>query len=112
MNNEPVPSSLLKWKTGKTFQGMKVEELRNLWSSIKLQDPPKEIDLPPQPQPPTLPTVSQAALGRTIKCKLNEVDSAVKSTCDAINDDDFNAIASDFKKICERRGVRFSNNII
>ena len=101
--------ALLKWKTGKTFQGLKVDELRNLWSSIKLQDSPEDIDLPPEPQPPTVPTVSQTALGRTIKRKFNEVIAAVESTGDAINDDDFNAITSNFKKLCERRGVSFNS---
>ena len=32
-----------------------------------------------------------------------------KSTADAIDDDDFNTIAHQFHKICERRGVRFAD---
>ena len=102
-------ATLLKWKTGQTTQGMKVDELRSAWETAKLQDPPEDIILPEQPQPPTLPTVNQTALGRTIKRKFNEVVAAVETTADAIDPDDFNAIANQFHKICERRGVRFSN---
>jgi len=101
--------TLLKWKTGKTTQGMKVDELRNSWEIAKLQDSPEDIMLPEQPQPPALPAVNQTALGRTIKRKFNEVIAAVETTADAIDDDDFNTIAEQFNKICERRGVRFAN---
>jgi hypothetical protein len=101
--------TLLKWKTGKTTQGMKVDELRNSWEIAKLQDSPEDIMLPEQPQPPALPAVNQTALGRTIKRKFNEVITAVETTADAIDDDDFNTIAEQFNKNCERRGVRFAS---
>jgi hypothetical protein len=39
-------ATLLKWKTGQTTQGMKVDELRSAWETAKLQDPPEDIILP------------------------------------------------------------------
>ena len=102
-------ATLLKWKTGQTSQGLKVDELRSAWETAKLQDSPADIILPEQPQPPTLPTVDQTALGRTIKRKFNEVIASVETTVDAIDPEEFNEIASKFHKICERRGVTFAN---
>ena len=46
-------ATLLKWKTGQTSQGLKVDELRSAWETAKLQESPADIILPEQPQPPT-----------------------------------------------------------
>ena len=101
--------TLLKGKMGQPTQGMKVNELKSAWEMAKVQDPPEDIILLEQPQPPTFPAVNQTALGWTIKRKFNEVVAAVDTTADAIDPDGFNEIVTQFHKICARHGVTFAN---
>jgi hypothetical protein len=91
--------NVLKWKLGDTYssitKGMKANDLKLLFDQWRDIEVP-EIHLPPQLQEPPIQSVTNTALGRTVKRKFEE---AIATGGDVLSEEDFMEVVAIFKVI-------------